>query len=262
MRHCVFILAYFLSNFSFGQKPWTLDKIVPKVDSVLEEATLMHKYFNAEFESKKNMSSKFNYIVHDSLVLTYLHNDTIRCIFIDPRTKNSFYETSYIGNYEVPIITKTRHRSLSIIEDSLLTIKRSCLHLIKNDTFLTQPKKNFNFSFALIPEKSYFKFYVLTTTSLDNYIPFGKDYLYKISPNGKIIEKSSFLMQLYPKEIDENAALLILVYKKDPLIFASDICIFNMYKEDLKLNGFTVISRMNRRKFVYNAKSHEVIIQP
>lgn len=254
----------FLLLFPFllpAQQPMTLDKIVPKFDSVLTEANLLYSYVKSAETTENIAFDSIQWRYEDSLILTYGRQDTLINIVLDENGSCAM-ELGFVGDYSSPIFIRKNKRLLNELEDSLLKQKLEFIHHSKNDNRITAAESGFYYKNVFIPEKSALKLYVINNTDQENIFPTGSNFLL-VSKVGNVenYKLKDFSHVIQEIEFKKNSGLLILNYGKSiPLISAIDICKFNLYRHNLD-QVLWVYSQRNRRIFVYNPKSNEISVQ-
>ena len=261
LRTLLVLASLFCKSISCdAQRPMSLEEIVPKVDSIEKESSMLFSFIKAEkgaFEilSKSSITTKFS----NDFRLTYLRGDTLKTIFISPLNKvvieiNTNNNISKIANEEI--------RNMHNHEENLLSIKRKAIAQIITTNYIKTPLDNFEFCFTMMQWNEKFKIYALETPKGNDKLTITDSYMYTVDDDGKIINTKSFIHKSRSMTISENTAAIYIHYDNaQPFIYATDICLFRLYRRFSNLDEINVISRRNRRRFTYNDIDKRIHIQ-
>ena len=242
-----------------AQRPMSLEVIIPKIDSIEIESSMLFSFIKAEKSAleilfKSNLTTRFS----SDFRLTYLRGDTLKTIFISPLDKivleiNTHNYISKIANQKI--------RDMHFHEENLLSIKRNALAQITTN-YLKSPLDGFEFCYAMMQWNEKFKIYALETPKGNDKLTITDSYMYTVDDDGKIINTKSFIHKSRSMTISENTAAIYIHYDNaQPFIYASDICLFRLYRRFSDLDEINVISRRNKRRFTYNDIDKRIHIQ-
>ncbi|MCD7901030.1 MAG: hypothetical protein LUH22_14510 [Bacteroides sp.] len=234
-----------------------------KLDSILVEGNMLFIYEKAAWiscdlaledeEVKKSMEGYLVYETDNGFKSIILGNDYQKCIA-------EYYFMEHINKADSTVV---QERDLTPYEEKLIQVREKIREQLPNEEYKIGVPEGYSLNFVLIPFGSKYKFYIMTGTSQPDIIPFGNDYLFITDENGVIenwIKFHSTLIPCYAKMEDKTIVKAIHSHlKHNPLISATDICIFMMYAPIYGIKEFSVYG--GGKIMNYNYSDNSITIQ-
>lgn len=252
MKHLItFISLLFILNIAFGQRPMTLDKIESKLDSITNEAKFLFSY--NLIKKKLKLENDSNFIIYLKLdtfnVITLLNNNLTQ---VKLYGDNEFYE----NYFEIPVI------NIDTNGVRLLYLKQKAINYIREFNLQKKLKKPFFFNYVFSETSFGFNFYAISSTIKSFTFPLDTNYVYQFDKNMELLKIKILPHKITHIDYDINTEMIILVYDKtSPLIYATDIFKFNLYRFESNIELLDAYSISSRRKFIYNPKTNKIEVK-
>jgi hypothetical protein len=265
MKNYIFMfLLILLSTYSKGQIAMTDIQIKEKTDSILLEGNLLFRYEEAAWVSNDLAFGKEKIKNEFGGYFVYQTNDTMKAIILN-RDSLCILEYSFIPYFNLPIDSSFIKRDLTETENRLIKIKHKILKEIAENQYDVVCPPGYRINKVLVPFDNYFKLYLLTGTSQARVIPFGNDYLFIATDDGRILTWKKFHSRLLsvpskmPNGDPINRTSHTHLYS-EPFISATDICTFRLYASLLGQIEFSVYSPALSKWFKYKLSENTIEI--
>ncbi|MBD99227.1 MAG: hypothetical protein CMO34_05235 [Verrucomicrobia bacterium] len=239
-----------------------LEVILPKIDSIEIEADLLYRYVKAEKEAALHIVQSPQKNLLGVETFTYQRSDSLTTLFIQDSTVVGEVTKDFAL---LNLNSSKRLRPLNATEKKLFHIRQKSLRLMQDADSLVEPKEGFHYTYAFWPEGEHYKLYALITPAAENSLTFTDASLFMLNSKVEVLSRHDFE---HPKpyyrinnttSADQTVGVFLRI--DAPYIYATDVCLFRLYKEHTTLEELNVLSKDNKRSFTYRGQGTEIEIQ-
>ncbi len=242
-----------------------------KLDSILEEGKLLYNYEKAIWKAsdivmqEKSRDYARHYIVYDE-------GESMTVVFSDNEFKNQVAKFEYLKyQFEKPLSKDYTEKELEPKDAQSFALKNKALDNInaKSSEYEFHFFPDYNPNIVWMPAGDGYKLYIIIGTPIENVIPFGNDYLFRIDNEGKVsywhkFHQTQIMSQTKLGDEGEGKTIVSLMHshlKMTPYISATDICTFLLYGYELAgLNLLSVYSTAFEKTFTYDVEKDTITV--